>query len=65
VIKSELTTSYDGKVDIWSLGITCLEMALGKAPLSELKTPLQVMRAIVDEPPPDLSDNKWYLLFFF
>lgn len=52
------TTSYDGKVDIWSLGITCMEMALGKAPHSELKTPMQVMRAIVDNPPPELTD-KW------
>lgn len=53
------TTSYDGKVDIWSLGITCLEMALGKAPHYDLKTPMQVMRAIVDNPPPELKGDKW------
>lgn len=56
--------SYDGKVDIWSLGITCLEMALGHAPHSESKqTPMQVMRHIVEDPPPELKGENWSIYF--
>lgn len=30
-----LNQDYDTKVDLWSLGITCIELACGKPPFSE------------------------------
>lgn len=49
---------YDGKADVWSLGITCLEMLSGKPPLSEF-APLQVITMIPNRDPP-LPDRSKY-----
>eukprot|EP00472_Partenskyella_glossopodia_P003137 CAMPEP_0197530472 /NCGR_PEP_ID=MMETSP1318-20131121/31971_1 /TAXON_ID=552666 /ORGANISM="Partenskyella glossopodia, Strain RCC365" /LENGTH=710 /DNA_ID=CAMNT_0043086333 /DNA_START=77 /DNA_END=2209 /DNA_ORIENTATION=+ len=47
------TRSYDGKVDVWSLGCTCIEMACGKPPNYNLK-PNDVIKAILNNPSPKL-----------
>eukprot|EP00455_Lapot_gusevi_P039180 TRINITY_DN4389_c0_g3_i2.p1 TRINITY_DN4389_c0_g3~~TRINITY_DN4389_c0_g3_i2.p1 ORF type:complete len:330 (+),score=106.66 TRINITY_DN4389_c0_g3_i2:60-1049(+) len=52
-----LMGEHDAKVDIWSLGITCIEMAKQKAPNSHLP-PLRAVQLIPTQPAPRLrGDN--------
>jgi len=46
---------YDVKADIWSLGVTAIELALGKPPHAD-KQPMQVVMAIVELPSPALDN---------
>ena len=54
-----LNRNYDTKTDIWSLGITCLELAEGEPPYGDLK-PEEVMEKIAKNPPKagDIIDVK-------
>lgn len=52
-------TGYDTKADIWSFGITLIEMAEGYPPLFDEKTN-QVPNRIVQDPPPRLQNpDSW------
>lgn len=48
---------YDYKADIWSLGITCIELAEMLPPLSEIH-PMRALFLIPSSPAPRLSDQK-------
>jgi len=54
----EQTSGYDYKADIWSFGITALELAYGEAPYQRLH-PLKVMKIIIEKDPPRIDRRKW------
>ncbi|KAL0993499.1 hypothetical protein UPYG_G00108830 [Umbra pygmaea] len=48
---------YSVKSDIWSLGITMIELAILKFPYDSWGTPFQQLKQVVDEPSPQLPSD--------
>ena len=46
------------KSDVWSLGVSIIEMAESKNPFADF-TSLQVMRKVCDGEPPCLTSSEW------
>ena len=56
ILKKE---EYDQTIDIWALGITCVELAENEPPYFKL-SPKEVMKQIIKSPPTGLNDkSKW------
>ncbi|CAL9684137.1 unnamed protein product [Knipowitschia caucasica] len=49
---------YDGKIDIWSLGITCIEFAERKPPLFNMNA-MSALYHIAQNESPTLQSNDW------
>lgn len=47
--------NYDIRSDVWSLGISMLEMTTGKFPYSTWGTPFEQLKQVVDDDPPRLD----------
>lgn len=64
-------SGYDWRADMWSFGITLMEMAYGHNPFAHMH-PMRALLAIVNNPPPTLDAQQvcvggscllWYWLF--
>ncbi|XP_066148740.1 serine/threonine-protein kinase Tao isoform X1 [Euwallacea fornicatus] len=53
---------YDGKVDVWSLGITCIELAERKPPYFNMNA-MSALYHIAQNDSPTLSSNEWTDVF--
>ena len=53
---------YDGKVDVWSLGITCIELAERKPPYFNMNA-MAALYHIAQNESPTLQSSEWSDLF--
>jgi mitogen-activated protein kinase kinase 7 len=52
--------SYDIRADVWSLGISLVELAMGKFPYSECKTDFEVLSKVIQDDPPSLPPDRGF-----
>lgn len=51
--------NYDVRSDVWSFGITMIEISTGEFPYQSWKTPFEQLRQVVMEDPPKLPENQF------
>ncbi|MFH4973907.1 hypothetical protein AB6A40_000616 [Gnathostoma spinigerum] len=59
-IYGEKKVAYDVRADVWSLGITLVEIASGSHPYGKWKTPFEQLKQVVHEPAPRLTRSLGY-----
>ncbi|KRY61350.1 Dual specificity mitogen-activated protein kinase kinase 3 [Trichinella britovi] len=55
----EAQHAYDIRSDVWSLGITMIEVATGNHPYSKWKTPFEQLKQVVMDSPPKLPNRNF------
>lgn len=53
---------YDGKSDVWSMGIVCIELAERKPPLFNMNA-MSALYHIAQNDPPSLAGGEWSDMF--
>ena len=48
---------YDIRADVWSLGVSLVELAVGKFPYSNCTTDFEVLTKVIQSEPPKLPQN--------
>lgn len=59
-IEGESKEAYGVQADVWSLGISLVEIATGAHPYSRWKTPFEQLKQVVLEPPPTIPKSLGY-----
>lgn len=54
---------YDIRADVWSLGITLVELATGQFPYKNCNSDFEVMSTILDQPAPTLEGDQFSEMF--
>lgn len=57
--EQQLDQSYDSRCDVWSIGITAIELAEGDPPMSDIH-PMRALFQIPRNPPPSLNKPETY-----
>ena len=52
-------SNYDIRSDVWSFGISMIEISTGEYPYRMWRTPFEQLRQVVQEDPPKLPANKF------
>jgi hypothetical protein len=55
---------YDIRADVWSLGITLVELATGQFPYKDCQTEFEVLTKVIQDDPPCLPQNKGFSIEF-
>lgn len=52
-------SNYDIRSDVWSLGISLMELATGKFPYNSWLTPFEQLKQVVSDEPPRLPQGQF------
>jgi serine/threonine protein kinase len=58
--QGDATSNYDVRSDVWSLGISLIEVAAGSFPYEKWGTPFDQIKRVVLDPPPKVPSDKGF-----